>query len=78
MGTPKAGQFPEQYITHSRKALESLIAHMTPSNTNKQQSELTAALLELKNNHNVIIKSADKNLGPVIMDKAEYIRRQKK
>jgi hypothetical protein len=30
------------------------------------------ALLELKNNNNIVIKSADKKLGPVIMDKHEY------
>ena len=46
---------------------------MTPSNTNQQQPELTAALLELNNNHDIIIKSADRNLGLVIMDKLEYI-----
>jgi len=70
---PKAGQFLEQYITHSRTALESLIAHMSPTSHHKYQPELIKALLELKNNKNIIIKSADKNLGPVIMDKDEYI-----
>ena len=70
---PQAGQFLEQYITHSRKALESLITHMSPTTRQHHQPVLIAALLELKNNKNIIIKSADKKLGTVIMDKQEYI-----
>ena len=46
---------------------------MLPTLPNKHQPELSVALLELKNNHNIVIKNADKNLGPVIMDKNEYI-----
>ena len=70
---PLAGQFLEQYITHSKKALESLIAHITPTTKQHYQPQLIKALTELKNNKNIIIKSADKKLGPVIMDKQEYI-----
>ena len=46
---------------------------MIPTLPKKHQPELSAALTELKNNHNIIIKNADKNLGPVIMDKNENI-----
>ena len=73
---PKAGQFLEQYISHSRKALESYIDHILSTYNHNQrdpQPNLSKALLQLKRNTNIIIKSADKNLGPVIMDKDAYI-----
>jgi len=46
---------------------------MAPTHNRKHQPLLTDAILELKNNNNIIIKSADKKLGPVIMDKIDYI-----
>ena len=73
---PPAGQHIEQYISHSRKALESFVEHILTTYTHNQspkQPKLLNALLQIKNNPSIIIKSADKNLGPVILDKQTYI-----
>jgi hypothetical protein len=65
-------------MTEFEKALKLLQQKYTSKFKKKRLSNLnpiqTNVLQQLRQNHNIIIKPTDKNLGPEVMDASEYIK----
>jgi hypothetical protein len=66
---PPATNQIEDQLTHFRKMMERAINHSTNNLTHKQKT----LLRELKANKDFIILPTDKNLGPAIVNRADYI-----
>jgi len=75
---PEADENVESRLAEFRKLLLQNIKNKVPKPANNLSRVQYKALKWLKNNNEFIIIQADKNLGPVILERSIYIERMKK